>query len=84
MLTLECFTIRTFLNGKQLNKFRKLASRHQLGAGREAVAVILAHALGERSGISSIIRGFLWEPYRARIYIGLLTVFIVVSARIIG
>ena len=35
-----------------------LASRHQLGAGCEAVAVTLAHALGEGSGISSIILGF--------------------------
>ena len=59
MLTVECFTIRTFSNRKQLNRFRKLASRHQLGAGCEAVAVILAHALGEGSGISPIIRDFL-------------------------
>ena len=63
MLTVECFTIRTFKNRKQLNRFSKLASRHQLGAGCEAVAVVLAHALGEGSGISSIIRGFSFERY---------------------
>ena len=84
MLTVECFTIRTFSNRKQLNRFRKLASRHQLGAGCEAVAVILAHALGEGSGISSIIRGFLWNDTGTGIYIGLLTAFIEVSARNIG
>ena len=32
---------------KKLHKIRVVASRHQLGAGCEAVAVTLAHALGE-------------------------------------
>ena len=38
-----------------------LSNRRQLGAGCEAAAVTLAHALGEGSGISSIILGFLFE-----------------------
>ena len=73
MNIVECFTIRTFLNRKQLNRFRKLASRHQLGSGCEAVAVTLAHALGEGSGISSIILGFPSNDTGIRIW--LLTVF---------
>ena len=43
---------------KKLHKIRVVASRHQLGAGCEAVAVTLAHALGEGRASVLLFRVF--------------------------